>query len=263
MIQALEQHMLQILLTLKNNHQATHVRGEFEAEGLTVEDFLILQKIALKSGLDLAIKIGGCEALSDLKIAHQLGANLVVAPMIESPFALAKYLHIISNTSTNNHVKYLINIETTTGYQQLDAILDSAGIEQLLGIVIGRVDLSQSLGYKDRSAVDGEPIFKICQDIAQKAQSKNLLVFIGGGMSVQSQSFLKRLHPHISGFETRKIVFAHTPYPADKQAQSISLATQFEVLWLQHKQARYQQIVQEDCARLDLLTQRLNQNMNH
>ncbi|MFA5276435.1 MAG: citrate lyase beta subunit, partial [Candidatus Omnitrophota bacterium] len=63
---ALENKMLKILKDLKDNHHVIGVKAEFEAEGTRIEEALRLKEVVTKAGLELTIKIGGCEAVKDM-----------------------------------------------------------------------------------------------------------------------------------------------------------------------------------------------------
>ena len=58
--------MIDILIDLKNSYHAIGIKAEFEAEGTRLEEALRLKDIVSKAGLDLTIKIGGCEAIKDM-----------------------------------------------------------------------------------------------------------------------------------------------------------------------------------------------------
>ena len=68
------------------------LKGEFEAEGLTRQDVAAEALFAARNGLDYLVKIGGCEAKSDIFYLADLGITSIVAPMIESGFAMRKYM---------------------------------------------------------------------------------------------------------------------------------------------------------------------------
>src|SRR5689334_5852268 len=88
----LEKSMVDLLCELRDKYHVTSVKAEFEAEGTRMEEAMRLKEVSMKAGLDLTIKVGGCEALKDMFEAASLGTKNLVAPMVESPFALRKFL---------------------------------------------------------------------------------------------------------------------------------------------------------------------------
>ena len=108
-----EQKMLQILKELKDNYNVFSVKAEFEAEGTRTDDLLRLCDLVRRSGLSLTIKIGGCEAISDMHQVKKYGAKCVIAPMIESGYALSKYVDAknkIFNREEQNEIEFLFNV---------------------------------------------------------------------------------------------------------------------------------------------------------
>lgn len=179
------------------------VKSEFEAEGLTqleVADFFSQNPWAHLR----VVKIGGCEAKTDFRAALRLGCNTIVAPMIESEFALAKFGQMYSATTNVNR---WINIETTTGVQNLSKILDICAHHNVSGVVIGRGDLAESMGL-ERSSVDSAQVQEVVIQIAEKAKERNMHVGVGGMVSLNSVSNLGSLSEQglIDHFETRKIL---------------------------------------------------------
>ena len=68
------------------------VKAEFEAEGTRAEDLKILLFAARTLGLETIVKIGGCEALRDMRELSTMGrVTNIVAPMIESPSSAERF----------------------------------------------------------------------------------------------------------------------------------------------------------------------------
>ena len=88
----LEKKMVSILQDLRENHHVVGVKAEFEAEGTRLEEAMRLKEVVTKAGLELTIKIGGCEAIKDMLDAISLGAERIIGPMIETPYALQKFI---------------------------------------------------------------------------------------------------------------------------------------------------------------------------
>src|SRR5574344_3058738 len=89
----LEKKMVTTLEDLRENHHVIGIKAEFEAEGTRMEEALRLKEVVTRAGLDLTIKIGGCEAIKDMFDARTIGVNTIVAPMIETAYAMKKYVN--------------------------------------------------------------------------------------------------------------------------------------------------------------------------
>jgi 4-hydroxy-2-oxoheptanedioate aldolase len=204
----LEKKMVSTLQDLKENHHVIGVKAEFEAEGTRMEEALRLKEVVTKAGLDLTIKIGGCEAIKDMYDARSIGVNAIVAPMIETPYAMKKYVKatkFIFPEEERKDIKFLLNIETITGFNNLGDMLVSPDFKDIAGIVLGRVDMTGSMGLT-REDINIDQIFNIANVMSEKIKATKKDMVIGGGVSAQSLPFFKKL-PYLSRFETRKIIF--------------------------------------------------------
>lgn len=256
----LERKLVDLLHKLKNDYGVIGLKAEFEAEGSRREELLRLKNIMDKvGGLTFTLKLGGAEAVTDLYDAILLGADYIVAPMIESSYALKKYLGIIKNNvpeSNKDTIFFGINLETIHSYYDLHNILLVPGIEQLKFVTVGRVDLSGSLGIS-RDEINSEQMFLIVKDIFTHVKAKGLECALGGGIAKEALSFIKRLPNNlIDRYETRKVVFSK-PKDYTTAEKGILLANEFEVLWLENKREYYGQIFREDDKRIEMIRKRL------
>jgi hypothetical protein len=251
--------MVDQLKELREKHNVVGVKAEFEAEGTRLEEALRLKEVITKAGLDLTIKIGGCEALKDFYDARAIGVTHIVAPMIESPYALKKYLSsakIAYPKDEADSMKFLINIETITACDNIVEILNKYDITGLAGIVVGRVDLTGSLGLV-RENVNDDNIFDIALKVVTAARAKGLEVVVGGGVSKETIPFLKRFAPgSIARYETRKVIFGCPKALEDGYDVGILKAVGFELMWLKNKRDFYGLIYKEDEIRIEMLERR-------
>ena len=117
---SLERQMVELLTDLRENYHVKGVKAEFEAEGTRMEEAMRLKDVSAQAGLGLNIKIGGCEAIKDMFDSTSLGVQRIIAPMVETAYALKKFLGAARVAfGDNDDVELLINIETITSIQNL------------------------------------------------------------------------------------------------------------------------------------------------
>ena len=83
---------IQLINELKklSNKGVVGVKQSFEDEGVLFDDVVKIKRMCDSSNIFLSIKIGGCEAISDINNCLLLDTDKIVAPMVESEFALQK-----------------------------------------------------------------------------------------------------------------------------------------------------------------------------
>lgn len=255
-----EKQMLDILKRGRANHGIVSVKAEFEAEGTRVDELLRLLEIARKADLKVAIKIGGCEAIRDLIECRQYGVDYVIAPMIETPYALSKYIagkNKFFPADEQADIGFLFNVETRTTYDSL-AELGNVAAKGGAGMVFGRVDFAGSMG-QDRAYVNGEEMTAYVCGVAEVARKHNLHLVVGGGVSPESIEPLRRVRAiRLDRFETRKVVFDAAVLDGDEAQHGMELAIEFELLWLKNKRDYYNTIGAEDAARIRMMEERQN-----
>ena len=255
----LERKMVDALKDLKENYHVEGVKAEFEAEGTRLEEALRLKEVCMKAGLGLTLKIGGGEALRDMYECRVIGVERLVAPMIDSAYALKKFLAAVKLAfppEEREDIVFAVNIETISACKAFDEMLTMSGIELLNGVVMGRVDLTGSLGL-NRDDINSPHVFAVTRDLLVKAKTKSLETAVGGGVSAHSLPFFRDLPVGtLDRYETRKVIFSCPEALGPDADKGILKAVGFELLWLKNKRDYYRAISFADDQRIEMLEYR-------
>jgi 2-keto-3-deoxy-L-rhamnonate aldolase RhmA len=240
--------------------QLYHIRGikaEFEAEGASYQDMVRLRRLTLEAGLKLFVKIGGVEAVRDMRDCLELGVDGIIAPMVESPFGVKKFLDAYGMVFHEKQHHLAINIETRQAISQLESILDVAD-GNIDALTIGRTDLSASF-FDAEITPESDVIWNAVEKVCSEAKGR-FAITLGGNIAQVTQENLKQ-HPfvieNLLSVETRKVII-----PVDMflyKTASLADALYFEKLFILAKKATSDRFLEPDLSRLSKLSARLKE----
>ena len=253
----LEKKLEASLTRLKEEFGLYAVKAEFEAEGASFRDLVRLRRWTARQDIALHLKIGGVEAVRDIKDALDLGVNGLIAPMVESSFGVTKFSDAVGSIFPGREIYKSINIETRTAVLNIDDILTEAK-DKVNNITIGRTDLSQSY-FDEEVKPDCEFIADLIQTISFKVHAAGLTLTIGGSITTKSidqfRENRKDLSGRVSSIETRKIVLPIESFLEKEHV--LEEALRFEELYLRAKLETDQMLSQVDRDRLAKLKSRI------
>ena len=244
-------HLVSKLKEISNLYGVIGIKLSFEDEGALLEDVISVRRITELCNLQSFVKVGGCEANTDIYNCLKIGVNGIIAPMVETPFAISKFMDCYDPRS-----QFYIVMESKTSYNNIDEILE-ASKDKLTGIVVGRSDLSKSYNLNKKEA-DSDFIYSIVEDTLKRTKKHNLLTTLGGNVSVKSSEFIERMYSYnlLNRIETRNVVIELNNTNITKIDLAIQEAINFEILLLENKLDLSTTLSDDYIKRIDLLKSR-------
>jgi len=244
------------------NDGVVGIKQSFEDAGVIFDDVVKMKRICDSVSAYISVKIGGCEAISDINNCLSLDVNGIVAPMIESEFALQKFVEaVITNIDIDKRekMKFYINVESKTAYENLDKILSSPSSKLLTGIVIGRSDLTKSFGYGKQDVVSNK-MCKVVTDILTQSKNYGFKTLMGGNIGSSSINFIQDMFSKklLNNIETRNVIIDLNKVNMDNLEELIKNSLSFESSWLNYKANYYNKIGGEYIKRSKTILDRIS-----
>ena len=229
------------------------IKISLEDEGLTFDQATKIACLTHQQQIPLNIKIGGAEAISDMRFAENIGCKGCVAPMIESSYALHKFISSVYKNSFNFE-NLFVNIESKQAYNNIKEILNSSDTSHLYGIVLGRTDFIQSFG-RTKDKVDSDECLEMATEIFTLAKKKGLKKVMGGNLNINSYNFIKKLYNKnlLDYIETRNVKVKLSNNFLNNFKENLSNMLSFEIEWLDNKYKKLSNLAKEDKKRLSNL----------
>ena len=230
---AKEKQMVELLRELRQTYGLIGIKGEFESEGASLSELFSLREITSKADVDLVIKIGGCEAITDICLTRTIGADA---------------MDCVFCVDGVDRPEALINIETADGMRNLDIIVAMDGAQNLSGLDIGRVDMACSYGLQPEES-NSQQIFEACATICERWGSAHpgKPCTVGGFLTDETIRFLEALAKQSPiQSESKKTIFCNETVRSGGLKAAFLKAIEFEMLWYQSCLQRYDRLCTEN-----------------
>ncbi len=253
----IEKRLYEQLCILRDEYKLQGIKAEFEAEGSSFRDLMRLRRLTSKANVKFYVKIGGVEAIRDIKDTLEIDVDGLIAPMVESKFGAKKFFDSLEKIYGSHKIHTTLNLETKNAISQLDEILEFAD-GRFDNITIGRSDLTASY-FDNKIKPDSEFTFKLLEEIGQKIKDTNLTFTVGGSVSSKTIKKIDNQYENlielICKLETRKVILPMKSFIENKKA--IKEALKFEELYILSKQEFSDLHIASEIARLTELKRRM------
>ena len=228
------------LISLHNTYNITGIKQSFEDEGVILNDVMTMRRITENADLQMYVKIGGCEAITDINNCVNMGINSIIAPMVETVFSLQKFVSAVKNIESTS---FYFVCETKTALKNLDRMLRSDENRVLSGVVVGRSDFTKSYGLP-KDETDSEFINTQVLKALKICKKYGMQTTMGGNISTRSCEFIQKAYNEnlLDKIETRNVVIDLDDNNTKELNEAVSAALLYEIGWLKFKGTNYASI---------------------
>lgn len=216
------------LIALQAQNQIVALKTGTEVEDMGFDEIALMREISSIGGrtiMPLIVKIGGPEARRDIRDSLAIGVDVLLAPMVETVYALTNFVEtaqvIMRETGVTTRLAF--NLETSTAMKNLDSMIATGAFAALAQVTIGRGDLSKSMHL----GVDDEEVLNQTRTALVKLARQKKLTSVGGGLSVHNIADMCDKLP-ADRFNTRHVVFENNKIFARDAARNLSEGLYFE-----------------------------------
>jgi hypothetical protein len=243
------------LSELKRSCGVIGIKQSFEDEAAMLDDVISMRRITELNDALLYVKIGGCEALTDINNCVLMGVNAIIAPMIETEYAFSKFMKSVGPIED---IESYFLCETKTCYDNIDKILSLPQINKISGVILGRSDFAKSYGL-NKSEVDSDFISEKVEKVFRESKSLGLSTTMGGNISLKSSKFIKKMFEEnlLDKIETRNVVVKLDNKNVSDIDYLIKQVLLFEMNWLKYKSKHYNGIRDSYMKRINELKERI------
>ncbi len=239
--------------TLHAQHGLVSLKAGTEWEDMDYQEIQWLYELGEKQ-LPILVKVAGPEAKVDLRHLQAIGVTGLLGPMIESNYAMEKFADIAQAhyKKATQTPMLAVNLETIHAHDQLDTLISSPAFESIELVVIGRLDLSLSMGIDD---VDHPKVLEVTQNIVNKVSAAGKPVSIGGFVNPATAGSIR------DTFNVNYLNTIHTLFDLSKiddVATAIWRGIEFEIDFYEYLKTRnpdrnefYQSRIETSQAKLD------------
>ncbi len=197
------------------------LKGGTEVEDMTFEEIAFMKALGGEY-VPLVVKIGGPEARNDMRACKAIGVDCLLAPMIESEYALVNFVQTAQSIYHHDLPFLAINIETITAFENLDRITSCEEFAFIDQVTVGRSDLSASMHKKN----DDEEVYLVTESIVRWAEELGKITSVGGKITALNAPVIQtRIQPQ--RINTRHMVFELSK--CRDIAQAVQLGLEFEI----------------------------------
>jgi len=217
------------LQVLAKQHHVIGIKTGTEVEDMGFDEISFIKSIA--GNLPLTVKIGGPEARNDIRQCIKIGVDIILAPMVETVYALTNFVRTVENISEELNIslpRLAINVESKTAIKNLDEMLHSKAVSKLHQATIGRSDLSKSMHL----SVDDAEVIHAARLAIKKLNRHGLITSVGGGITMENIRNLSLEMP-MNKINTRHMVFSNTKTFQKNPVKHLFHAMMFEKLLYQ------------------------------
>ncbi len=253
MIQNAVTQLKQQVKILRTQHGLSSLKAGTEWEDMDYQEIKWLYELGEKQ-LPILVKVAGPEAKVDLRHLKEIGVTGLLGPMIESTYAMEKFIYIAQEHYKNSAKPPMltINLETIHTHDQLDTLISSPAFDAVELVVIGRLDLSLSMGIDD---VDDPEVLKVTQNMVNKVRAAGKSVSIGGFVNPATAKSI------CDTFDVNYLNTIHTLFDLskiDNVTDAVWKGIEFEIAFYEYLKMRnparsdfYQNRIETSQAKLD------------